>query len=251
MPVNIAQNSIYESYKMLDIDGNFLCYCNQKKAMWYISRNLANWTEEKVFKLNFEPKGKGKSDIDFYSQVLENKCVVCGSLHHLNKHHVVPYVFRSRLPVQYKSRNHHDIVPLCVDCHEEYESYANELKKELANNLGVKFNSEKLTQEEKHNKKILQAQITLEKVRKGVFTNIPQDRILELEKIASEPITIEFVTNHKVIWADKIVEDVLSKNNLFEFYKMWRKHFVDIMNPQFLPNYWKIDSPVEIADKTT
>ena len=35
------------------------------------------------------------------------------------------------LTEKYKNFNHHDIVPICIDCHENYELIANIYKKEL------------------------------------------------------------------------------------------------------------------------
>ena len=41
------------------------------------------------------------------------------------------------------------------------------------------------------------------------------------------------------------MKNILEKNMLYDFVKKWRKHFVDNMNPQFLPKYWSINSPLE------
>lgn len=39
----------------------------------------------------------------------------------------------------------------------------------------------------------------------------------------------------------KVVEYVRQKEGLVSFEKMWRQHFLDTMNPQFLPLYWSVD----------
>jgi len=133
MPINATKKPIYESFSMIHLDGTFMCHINGKRANWYVEKGLAEWIDEKTFQLKFEPKGKGKKDLLFYNQKLENRCVVCGNDHQdeLNKHHVVPSVFRSRFPIQYKESNHHDVLVTCLDCHENYEHEAMLYKIEL------------------------------------------------------------------------------------------------------------------------
>lgn len=43
----------------------------------------------------------------------------------------------------------------------------------------------------------------------------------------------------------KVFERVHSEGKLLEFEEMWRKHFVDKMDPKFLPKSWSIDRPRE------
>ncbi len=85
MPINASQSEIYESFSMYSPEGEFMCYCNKKKANWYVNKNLASWLDEKKFQLIFEPNGKGKADNPYYTQEIKNCCVVCGSEKELNK----------------------------------------------------------------------------------------------------------------------------------------------------------------------
>lgn len=247
MPINASNQLIYESYSMYGPTENFMCYCNKKRANWYVNKNLATWIDDKRFKLNFEPNGQGKSNIPFYTELIENICVVCGSDNKLNKHHVVPYVFRSRFPIEYKESNHHDILATCTDCHEFYEEKANILKKKMCDKLNIKMNYG-MTKEQINNKKIISARELIEKIDNKEITNIPQDRINYLRNLASEEI-LEENSIKGAIWADKIIEDVLLNDKLFDFMKEWRLHFVETMNPKFLPKYWSVNSPLEKAGK--
>lgn len=243
MPINASQSEIYESYSMYSPVGEFMCYCNKKKANWYINKNLASWLEDKKFQLIFEPNGKGKADNPYYTQVIKNCCVVCGSEKDLNKHHVVPYVFRSRLPLEYKESNHHDILATCIDCHEMYEEKANILKKEIAEELNVSMENG-MSPEQIKNKKILSAQRLLERVDNVEISGIPDDKILILKQKASQPLYKE-VANNGAVWADEIMKIILKNNELFSFVKKWRKHFIDTMKPKYLPEHWCIDSKLE------
>lgn len=247
MPVNPSQSEIYDSYSMYSPDGKFMCYCNKKKAYWYINKNLANWINDKEFQLIFEPNGDGKAHNPYYAQKMKNCCVVCGAEKDLNKHHVVPYVFRSRFPISYKESNHHDIVAICIDCHEKYEKQANILKKEIADELNISMING-LSLEQVKNKKILSARQLLEKINNGEIKDIPDSRVALLRIKAAEPL-YENITVSGAIWADQIMKNVLSNNNLYPFVKRWRNHFIEIMKPNFLPKYWSVDSKLEQAGK--
>lgn len=245
---------------MIHPDGSLMCHCNNKKANWYVKRGLAIWLDDKQFQLKFAPSGHGKSNSAYYTQELENRCVVCGvqeSEMGLNKHHVVPYVFRSRFPVQYKESNHHDILPTCVNCHEAYEDEANDLKQKLALKVGVSINSP-LSENEQYNKKILSARKVIDKINNkelidsnGNLVSIPEEKIQLLKEKASKELLPGENKKSGAIWADKIMLDVLNGdiNNLWNFIRMWRAHFIEHAQPQFLPKHWSVDHPLEIIGK--
>lgn len=39
------------------------------------------------------------------------------------------------------------------------------------------------------------------------------------------------------------------EKKLFEFVKMWRKHFVETMKPNFLPDLWVVDMELEVTNE--
>uniref|UniRef100_A0A0B7B1F1 Uncharacterized protein n=1 Tax=Arion vulgaris TaxID=1028688 RepID=A0A0B7B1F1_9EUPU len=41
--------------------------------------------------------------------------------------------------------------------------------------------------------------------------------------------------------AQKVVTYVTSNGGLLAFQTRWRQHFLDTMNPQYLPEYWSVD----------
>jgi len=179
---------------------------------------------------------------------------VCGDTQSgLNKHHIVPYVFRSRFPNQYKESNHHDIAATCVDCHENYEGFATQYKAQLAKECGVCINAS-LSKEQKDNKKIMSAKKLMQRINNGELRDnqgnivIDAKRLEEIKEWAvKEPLEVDKASGSA--WADAIMKKVLDEGKLWEFIVSWRKHFVEHARPQFLPQHWSVDSPLEIVDR--
>jgi hypothetical protein len=123
---------VYGNWKMLSPEGTLMCRLSDKKANWYIDRELAERVdgEEKTIRLTFTPNGIG----DTNEYMLEDKaslCVVCGARHDLTFHHVVPHGYRKHFPIEWKSHSSHDNLLVCERCHHLYERSAWELKKRL------------------------------------------------------------------------------------------------------------------------
>lgn len=61
-----------------------------KKVEWYLSRSLAiRFPEDDMaIRLTFEPKGNGHEHDDYMVEERNNRCVCCGSIDGLTKHHV-------------------------------------------------------------------------------------------------------------------------------------------------------------------
>lgn len=236
--------------------------CDSKKANWYIERNLALLIDENKIQLNFVPKGNGNNNELFYLVQKQNRCVVCGSEKELTRHHAVPYCFRRHFSESLKSRSAHDVVPLCVTCHNYYEPYAWELKKSLAiqYEVSLDFGSDfyKKKDEKAHAIKISKVLLKNNK--------IPIDRKLELLELIEEFLgkkkeeiqdldLINFVNENenKLKSRRKHVfgKEILSKvENISEFIKMWRIHFLDIMKPKFMPELWDVNHRLSNVEKS-
>lgn len=50
--------------------------------------------------------------------VRDHRCVVCGDEEHYLRYRVVPSCYRRHFPVHLKSHRSHDVVLLCVPCHQ-------------------------------------------------------------------------------------------------------------------------------------
>jgi len=235
---------------MLAPDGTLLCRCHQEKADWYVSRGLAVVESTEpcvVFRLNFQPKGMGNVGEPFYLSDKHNRCVVCGTEDDLTQHHCVPRCFRRNFPEEYKFHTSHDVLPACVSCHTIYEPYAHELKKSLAEQLGLSFNT--ITPGRGEHSRVIKHALALS--RHG--EKIPESRRNELYQTLREYFGKQEITEDDIDAACDLdgwptpAEDKCSKlivestTDLDEFVIMWRRHFVDIMNPQFLPDYWSVE----------
>ena len=71
---------------------------------------------------------------------------------------------------------------------------------------------------------------------------------LTLEKMISQAATMETTKENAnfVSHGSEVVKRVSAEGKLEEFEKMWRKHFVDTMQPKFLPPLWSVDHCNEI-----
>ena len=106
----------------------------------YLRRGLAKILEEDplAIMLLFEPKGRPEDeDNAFYIQSKKNICVGCGEKSHYLRYRIIPSCYRVHFPEHLKSHRSHDIVLLCVDCHEIAHSSAEKYKKQVAMEFNV------------------------------------------------------------------------------------------------------------------
>lgn len=88
--------------------------------------------------LLFEPKGRPEDEgNDFYIQSKKNICVGCGEGNHYLRYRIIPSCYRMHFPEHLKSHRSHDIVLLCVDCHEVAHAAAEKYKKQIAAEFGI------------------------------------------------------------------------------------------------------------------
>ena len=70
-------------------------------------------------------------------RVQSNRCVGCGESGHYLRYHIVPSCYRRHFPLPLKSHRSHDIVLLCIDCHEQAHRAAERLKRCVSAEMGV------------------------------------------------------------------------------------------------------------------
>ncbi|KAF2568333.1 hypothetical protein F2Q68_00024668 [Brassica cretica] len=131
---------VYRNCRIYANDGRLLCYCDRKKLEWYMNRGLAKLVEEEppAIILLFEPKGRPEDEgNDFYIQTKKNICVGCGEGNHYLRYRIIPSCYRVHFPEHLKSHRSHDIVLLCVDCHEVAHAAAERYKKQVATEFGI------------------------------------------------------------------------------------------------------------------
>ncbi|KAE8728542.1 hypothetical protein F3Y22_tig00004238pilonHSYRG00012 [Hibiscus syriacus] len=107
---------------------------------WYLRKDLAKLVDDDppAIMLLFEPKGRPEDEVnDFYIQNKQNICVGCGEGNHYLRYRVIPACYRIHFPEHLKSHRSHDIVLLCVDCHEVAHAAAEKYKRQIAGEFGI------------------------------------------------------------------------------------------------------------------
>lgn len=135
-----CKSPVYHNCRIYANDGRLLCYCDRKKLEWYLTRDLAKLVEDNppAIMLLFEPKGRPEDEgNDFYIQSKRNICVSCGEGNHYLRYRIIPSCYRIHFPEQLKSHRSHDIVLLCVDCHEVAHAAAEKYKKQISAEFGI------------------------------------------------------------------------------------------------------------------
>lgn len=246
----LTNNKLYGNYKVLSVQGEHLFNCDYKKSKWYIKKGLAEVIQEEppVIRLNFQTKGNGNAGDPYFLQERKNICVACGSFNDLTRHHIVPYSYRCHFPEELKNHNSHDILPLCLNCHNTYETKADELKIQLKEKYGIRGDS--VYVDRKLKRVCLSACAIL---KHGSL--LPQKRYNKMISIIAEFYKKDNITQQDIENASQIVYRekndkpsaqliVECLDNIEEFVKMWRQHFIAHLNPQHLPLYWSIDKKI-------
>ena len=243
------KNELYGDWKILTPDNQLLYVGLKKSADWYLDRDLAEVVDEKTVRLLFEPKSRSNMNDPYMLSIKENKCVVCGEeeLEKLTKHHIVPAEYRKLFPVEVKSRNCHDIVGICRDCHDVYEEiHANLMRELIAKEYDSPLNPNN-TDSIKY----------ATKLGNTIIKNcdvIPKERLNELYDLFTKESGIEnpgfieiedFVEKYEdykpKTHAEIVYEKILERNNLYDFVVMWRKNFLDTMKPKYMPEFWDVN----------
>lgn len=238
---------IYGNWQVQSPEGILMFRCDEKKAMWYVNRNLGDIInyEPKIVKLNFRPNGLGNHNRKYGLNEMINVCVVCGTNEFLTRHHVVPHCYRKYFPVDLKSHNFHDVLSLCVNCHDRYERKADDLKKNLSTIHNAPINGEPIDNKQIIRvKKLVNSLVNFKDVmpenRKTKIKNEIKN-ILGLKRLHKSRIEklIKLEIKYSVRTHGEIVVSKVS--NIDEFIKSWRRHFIENNDCKFLPKDWSVD----------
>ena len=271
-----SKNLSSENWKVYHPSGRHMFTCGEKKAYWYLERNLAKLTGERMIELTFIPKGNGFEDNEEFgrsSRIVQ--CVVTGISEGLQRHHIVPYCYRTYFPEIYKSKNHHDVVLMNFEIHSEYEQKANDFKDEIARIYNVKtigeLNAEytlKLRELGKPNAIILN---TIHSIFK-IYGRLSREELIDKLHYVADNSNLSFETlvkynyiqlfklyqllredhineiyKFKGIYRKQydhgyhVVQKLDTEEKIEDFVKLWRNHFVDTMQPLFMPTGWSVD----------
>ncbi|XP_026763911.2 exonuclease 3'-5' domain-containing protein 2 [Galleria mellonella] len=240
-------------------DGELLCTCDNKKALWYVEKQLADVVTEEplTVRLRFEPAGRSVGEVGRYYQLTkENKCVVCGNANSYIRKNVVPREYRKYFPDIMKDHSSHDVLLLCVQCHQRSNMADQRVREQLANlcaaPLACKDSSKYV--EDSMRKKVRSAARAL----LNLSAKLPEKRSRCLKHVL-----LQYYTEHTEITTEllkeaaelhvlfentdyeshglKVVEYFLGQEGgLLRLEEVWREHFLTIMHPQYMPELWSI-----------
>ena len=271
-----SKNLNAENWEVYHPDGTHMFTCGEKKATWYLDRDLAERMDDGKIKLTFEPKGNGfEANEIFGKSVREAICVVTGVDDGLQRHHIVPYCYRTYFPEQYKSKNHHDVVLINHERHSEYEQEATRYKDVIARMFDVKTITEsnieytsKLREIGKPNAILLSTLHSLFKTHDKIIQQVKLEKLMAISEGVGLPFeTIcnynyiqlykmylllkeehskeqyDFKQNHRQEYDHgyHIVQKLDTEEKMVEFVKLWRRHFIKTTKPKFMPIGWSID----------
>ncbi len=252
----------YQNCAVYGPDNELMFRCALKRANWYLKRDLAEIVSEEPLRirLKFQPQGTGHAGHRYYLSQKKNRCVVCGSEGQLTKHHVVPSCYRKSFPEEVKSRTSYDIFLVCAKHHDDYEAHAWKFKLELGDEYGVPMAQPKEeAPRDSLAKGLLHAcRAASALVRHGA--TIPEERKQELRGSLVHCVEENESIEEAILRLAQILKDSYHKkrenlnieinfgaevvarvDDLHEFVRRWRRHFVNSMNPEFLPEHWEIE----------
>ncbi|WIA22364.1 hypothetical protein OEZ85_004673 [Tetradesmus obliquus] len=282
----------YENCRILGPDGKPLATCGIKKVRWYLDRQLAEVVEEAphiAIKLKFTPRGSGHADDQYYLSDKDNRCVVCGQEGEYLRHSIVPHCYRQHFPPAMKSHLSHDVVLLCVGCHQICNMLDQRKMAELGQRYGAPLEDE--ARRFKVDRQLAQVRSAGKALAsRSAAGKIPAARVQQLRQVilchfgvtewraelanlalAVEPkrqdesweshasVVVAAIVSggrqqqqqqQQAAGADQQQQDVQMDAALGEFIRDWRRHFLAAMQPKFLPPFWSVDARVKNSSGT-
>ncbi|XP_034969449.2 exonuclease 3'-5' domain-containing protein 2 isoform X1 [Zootoca vivipara] len=254
---SVRKSPLYDNCFLHAPDGQPLCTCDRKKAQWYLDKGIGELVSMDPFivKLRFEPSGRPESKVDYYLTVKENLCVVCGKRESYIRKNIVPHEYRKHFPIQMKDHNSHDVLLLCTSCHAISNYYDNHLKQQLAEEFGAPIGCEEGV-------RLLEDPIRRQ-VRSGArallnadsLPNARKEELLQVIKDYFDSVTVSpemlqeaagletRICNESYMPHGLKVVQGFSRGglrSLMQLERRWRQHFLDVMQPRYLPTQWSV-----------
>ena len=259
-----STSRLYDNIELLGMDGKtVLGLVNEGKAKWYVDKKMATFDGEKRVVLNYAPDF-AEDEKKCLVVKKRNACVGCGATKPLTRFYIVPYRFRRCFPVQHKSNNSHDVVPLCLRCRGVVEPHYRAMERSLEAAEAPPRTPE--TQAEAQLRAARRAARTL--LRDAKKGQIPAARRAELAKTVQGAIgdvddaalrrfaevqdeekrvrdkvyvdgdALEARAVRALLEGAKTPADVAAR--LHGFAVRWRNLFVEVLDPKCLPAGWTV-----------
>ncbi|OEU16717.1 hypothetical protein FRACYDRAFT_149334, partial [Fragilariopsis cylindrus CCMP1102] len=263
---------LYDNIEMYHPDNRtMLCTIGKKKANWYVKKQLAVWRrEEDAGTMAATPIKTNDDDGNTFERMntyninhKKNICVACGG--GLMRHYVVPYSYRKKFPIKFKTHLPHDIVLLCIECHIAMDQAIKICRTDIyeqsyrtdPNTRHKVIVDEKLKHIKSYSRALYLYKNKLPKhriqlyekyvLKEHLVTSNQNDPDYETDADAYDKNLITEKLNPKYIpLVDLVIKHKLKTDqDVREFVIGWRQFFVDTLNPQYLPIGWSVNSPVE------
>jgi hypothetical protein len=258
---------MYHNIVVLSQDGKLLFRCNQKKASWYLKKDLAQVVKEepKTLQLKFQTSGGDKERHPYFVQKFINQCVICGEdgnvgangkHEHLQHFRIVPGCYN--LPKEIVNAMPHFLAYenqlVCKTCFYgspriedglmfKYQQH----QKELASSVGVNFRGFWYIPDAD---KLMPPMSAL--VKHG--DKIPASRKTVLENQVREVLgylpTLEGMQHLCQVYHQKgrkpdikasqlVVQSLIKSIADFDAFCIgWRKFFIQAVQPRYMPQHW-------------
>lgn len=249
---------LYNNSQLQAPDGELLCSVDRQKAEWYVKNGLGETVPSEAIhtvRLKFEPAGRARGDVGVYYQaVRENRCVVCGAESDLLRKHIVPHEYRKFFPEVMKSKTSHDVLLLCLRCHQNSNISDIKIRRELEATCTAPLSGPVTAESIDEGRKIQREQRLARALCKE--KNIPEsrrDEMMALLRAAYPGQEINETFLKKMVETKRdnvhdgpshgqlVVEKYKDLGGLIELEMLWRQHFLDSMKPQFMPTLWDIN----------
>ncbi|XP_045134469.1 exonuclease 3'-5' domain-containing protein 2-like isoform X2 [Portunus trituberculatus] len=248
---------LYYNCQLLAPDNQPLCTLDPKKAQWYVVKGLGHLVSEDplIVRLNFEPTGRPQAereDGEFYLQERLNVCVVCGQKDSYIRKNVVPHEYRKHFPSLLKHHQNHDVLLLCFPCHRKSNMLDAQLRMQLGKEFQAPVGNDPNAKDiiDNSRKQLRNAARALLRHR----GSLPEVRVQEYQYTLQQFFCCESLTEEQLKEAANMEVKVHRGQQehgqaVVEGYKMiglskleqrWRQHFINMMEPHFLPECWSV-----------
>ncbi|XP_037076993.1 exonuclease 3'-5' domain-containing protein 2-like [Pollicipes pollicipes] len=256
---SLRKTQLYDNARLVAPDDQPLSVVENTKARWYVQKGLGDVIQEEplVVKLRFEPAGRPQLEGEhghYYLQEKDNCCVKCGASDGYVKKNIVPQEYRKHFPEIMKSHQSHDVLLMCLPCHQQSNCLDLALRHQLALECGAPIGTETdvKVREDKDLRRVKSAGRALLKNR----DKLPLERAAELEQVICGYYGVEDVTdgvlqravdvktnrlNDEYVPHGEAVYRHFCKLGLVQLERRWRQHFLDSMRPAHLPRLWSVD----------
>ncbi|CAH9089271.1 unnamed protein product [Cuscuta europaea] len=257
-----CKSPVYDNCRIYTSDGRFLSFCARRKLEWYLKKNLARLVEEDppAIMLMFEPKRRPEDeDKDFCYENKQNVCVRCGEGDRYLRYRIIPLCYIKHFPEHFNSYRYHNLVLLCVDCHEIARVAGERYKEKIAEEIGIPLFVSKDVDGSSQNKKFDMKHpppdfaasdnnnqesnsdiICIPVVSENGNISTESDLVVQSDESVSSEQLKESMWGHGP-HGKRVVESILKEHGdegIREFIQRWRESFVEAIHPRFLPARW-------------